>query len=126
MWIHLVSLELISGATSATVVDDLASTLGGSIIVKEPKKRHKKQLTDDEIRGMEAVGRARMGISEKIITPHEPELRILPRNKEKPLNLNKNLSDVSFDNRQKSLQEKIEKEDDIALILAIIETHIGG
>jgi len=88
------------------------------------KKKKKKGLTEEEIEGLEAFGKAREGlISEELPTSIEEKVFILPKEIEEPVELELSLADLE---PQEELISGVEEETettepDIALILAIIE-----
>jgi len=88
-----------------------------------------RQLTTEEREGLEAYGKAKLGVEEitKIIPPETPESIILTDSQdivETPPSPVVNLSQEVLDSQfEQTLQEKLRDEEDIGLILAIITAH---
>jgi len=90
------------------------------------KKVRTKKLTQAEIDGLEAYGKARMGIVDEIVTPEVLEKGILPETIDLPEAIEvplRELVPVSHDEFTPTIQDKIRDEEDIGLILAIISAH---
>ena len=95
-------------------------TLGGSKTVKE--------LTQEQIDNLTEFGKIQMGI-EEITNPVIPEIPILPDKIDIPDGIEIPLSELVLESQverdiyEPTLQQKIETEDDIGLLLAIITAH---
>jgi len=102
-------------------------------------KRVKGKLTAEQARGLEAFGRARLGITdevesqevleviEEIVTPVVPEIPILSELHEiDALSLIKvKLERQESDDYKPAIQETLRGEEDIGLILALLTAHFN-
>jgi len=132
LWIHLLTSKLVKGATSAAVVveEETVAPSGGW----ETKKRRKRgKLTDEEAQGLIDYAKA-LETPEKIVGPEVIESSILEERVELPdIDLSKVLTDSALslvrepsqERQVVPLEEKLEDEEDIGLMLAIIEAHEG-
>lgn len=130
MWIHLLTTGLIDGATSTEDIPvSVIPTSGGAVNVKS-RKTHK-PLTEDEARGMNAIGRAMMGLPavDAILEPIVEPIEIVDEPIVEPIEFDsfgENIGSLLMPNYGKLIEEQIEEDkidDDILLILAIITAH---